>query len=150
MAYEYVFVFKNQSSENEYNINHSSNNFKTINSNVDPNIRFVENDSSISSVVKSMIVSEATKYAQFATSNVGSFTGSSRTQTRLSNAISGAGIVASFVVNPYLAIANTAYNFTTTIINENHKVNVDKLNTTVSRIKNGYTDTKSILATRRH
>lgn len=82
--------------------------------------------------------------------NVGKYSGNSYRQTQYNNLFQGIGLGAMFMLNPYSALGLSAYSLLTTVREESFKRKQEQLNLEVERAKNGYTDTKSVLSSRRH
>jgi hypothetical protein len=91
-------------------------------------------DDSKSLAIASMIGSQSFNYMS---SNVGKWTGSTQTQTNISNAVQLNSIVAMAYVSPAIAIANIGVNLATTVMNTTYEQKWDAYQKEYNRIRVG-------------
>ena len=91
-------------------------------------------DSSKALAVASMVASQSFNYM---TSNVGKWTGSTQTQTNISNAMQLVSIGAMAYVSPAIAIANVGINLATTAMNTAYEERWDAYQKEYNRIRVG-------------
>ena len=108
------------------------------------------NEQSTSSAVKALVIAEGKRYAKYAASNVGKYTGDSALQTQVNNGIEGATLMIGFVTNPYITAAVAVFNVVKTLVDGTFERLQEKNRTEMARARNGYTDTESIVTSRRH
>lgn len=103
-----------------------------------------------SAVNVSYLVSTVKQAGSMALANVGKYTGSTEVQTNVNNLVYGIGLGVALYTNPVAAITATTFNVTQTMLNEKFRRTQENMQLSVNRMRNGYTDTKSILTSRRH
>lgn len=86
----------------------------------------------------------------YAKSNVGKWTGNSQNQRTVDNLSQLVSTGMAFAINPMLGAASLAVNIGTRAIDEQWRLQMEQKNLSQLRARNGYTDTKSILTSRRH
>lgn len=91
-----------------------------------------------------------TKTIDYTTSNIGKWTGNSQKQQVVNNIKELFGVGMAFAVNPVLGGINLALSVGTRAIDEQWRLQMEQKNLSQLRARNGYTDTKSILTSRRH
>ena len=96
------------------------------------------------------LVSSAKQAGSMALSNVGRYTGNSQMQTSISNLLQGAGLGVALYSHPIAALTSVAFSTTQTILEEEFRKKQEQISLNISRSRNGYTDAKSILTSRRH
>lgn len=96
--------------------------------------------------IASMIGSQAFNYT---TSNIGKWTGSSKTQNGINTIKQIGGIAAMAYMNPYMALANVAIQMGTTAIDSAFELRVDKLSSNQRLARAGYSSTGEVVG-RRH
>lgn len=96
------------------------------------------------------LVSTAKQAGSMALSNVGRYTGSSETQTNVSNLMQGVGLGVALYAHPIAALTSVAFTMTQTILDEEFRKKQEQMSLNINRSRNGYTDAKSILTSRRH
>ena len=82
--------------------------------------------------------------------NVGTYTGDSQLQQKVSNFQTGIGLAAMAYINPTAALISSAISIGSTVYQEEHRRKLEKITLSNARARNGYTDTASILSSRRH
>lgn len=96
------------------------------------------------------LVSTAKQAGTMALANVGKYTGSSQTQVRVSNLMQGVGLGMALYSHPVAAITSAAFSISQTVLDEEFRKKQEQMYLNTSRSRNGYTDAKSILTSRRH
>ena len=102
------------------------------------------------SLANSVVVAEGKRYAMLALSNVGRYTGNSLLQARINNTIEAVGLGVVAVTNPALALTSATFSVVQTTINETFRRKEEQVSLASARLRNGYTDAKSITTSRRH
>lgn len=82
--------------------------------------------------------------------NVGTYTGDSHLQQQVNNFQTGIGLATMAVISPTAALISSAISIGSTIFQENHRRKMENISLSNARARNGYTDTASILTSRRH
>lgn len=95
-------------------------------------------------------VQAARQVSNYALSNVGKYTGDSVLQQKINNAQQLGTTIAMFAISPALGAISTAFAVGSTIAEETFRRKQEQLTLSVSRARNGYTDTASIVNSRRH
>lgn len=106
------------------------------------NAKFAKSMAGVYSVAKSI--------SNQVLSNVGTYTGNSHNQTKVNNVMQGVGLGMLAYANPYAAIATAAIQVGSTIYQENRRQKMETISMSNARARNGYSDSKSILTSRRH
>ena len=83
-------------------------------------------------------------------SNVGTYTGDNLLQTKINNIQQATSTGIMLAINPIAGLTNIAINVGSTIWQEEFRKKQESISLSVSRAKAGYTDTASILISRRH
>lgn len=92
------------------------------------------NSKSQALAVASMVATQSFNYM---TSNVGKWTGSTRTQTNINNVMQAVSIGAMAYINPLLAVANVGINLGTTALNTAYEQRWDSYNKEYARKRAG-------------
>lgn len=153
MAYEYTITIKKEQAEPSGVTNPSTTPEATPNNPSAPQTPKRENgnnEKSTSSAVKAMVVAEGKRYAKYIASNVGKYSGDSSLQTQVNNSIEGASLAVGFVTNPYMTAAASTFSIIKTLVDGTFERLQEKNRTEAARARNGYTDSKSIVTSRRH
>lgn len=151
MAYEYTITIKQEQSRSSEITNPSTTPETPASPTVPtPKREDGTNEKSTSSVVKALIVAEGKRYAKYAASNIGKYTGDSELQTQVNNGIEGASLIVGFTTNPYMTAATTVFSIVKTLVDGTFERLQERNRTEIARARNGYTDTKSIVTSRRH
>lgn len=82
--------------------------------------------------------------------NVGTYTGDSHLQQQINNFQTGIGLATMAVISPTAALISSAISIGSTIFQESHRRKMENISLSNARARNGYTDTASILTSRRH
>lgn len=98
----------------------------------------------------SYLVSTAKQAGSMALANVGRYTGSVQAQVQVNNAMQYVGLGVALYSHPIAALTSIAFSATQTIMDENFRKKQESMQLSISRARAGYTDTKSILTSRRH
>ena len=149
MAYEYTITIKKEQTQPSGVDNPNTTPEATPNKET-PELENGENEKSTASTVKAMVIAEGKRYAKYAASNVGKYTGDSALQTQVNNGIEGASLMIGFAANPYITAAVVVFNTIKTLIDGAYERLQEKNRTDIARARNGYTDTESIVTSRRH
>lgn len=96
------------------------------------------------------LVSTAKQAGSMALANVGRYTGSNQAQTEVNNWMQGIGLGVALYSHPVAALTSIAFTATQTIMEEEFRKRQESMQLSISRARAGYTDTKSILTSRRH
>lgn len=96
------------------------------------------------------LVSTVKQAGSMALANVGRYKGSTQAQTSVNNALQGVGIGLALYQHPVAALTSIAFTTVQTIMDEEFRKKQEKMQLANLRARNGYTDTKSILTSRRH
>lgn len=96
------------------------------------------------------LVSTAKQAGSMALANVGRYTGSVQTQIQVNNVMQTIGLGVALYSHPIAALTSIAFSATQTIMDENFRQKQENMQLSISRARAGYTDTKSILTSRRH
>ena len=95
--------------------------------------------------VTSLVASGAFNYA---TSNVGKYTGSSHNQNLVDNIQQGIQLGAMAIVNPYLAIGSVALQAVTSILDENWRKRQESVELGQARARAGYSSSDAVTSGR--
>lgn len=101
-------------------------------------------------IVGQIVNSQVKQFVSYGLSNVGKWSGNSYNQVRVNDTIQGVSLVQSIANSPAIGISQAAFNIAISCLNEINRVKQENRILKVERAKNGYTDTKSILTSRRH
>ena len=96
------------------------------------------------------LVQNVKQAGSMALSNVGKYSGSNQTQTSVNNLLQGAGLMFALYKSPIAALTASAFSITQTILDERFRRKEESLQLSITRSRNGYSDAKSILTSRRH
>ena len=96
------------------------------------------------------LVSTAKQAGSMALANVGRYTGSVQNQVKVNNVMQTIGLGVALYTHPIAALTSIAFSATQTIMDENFRQKQESMQLSLSRARSGYTDTKSILTSRRH
>lgn len=152
MAYEYTITIRKDQTQQSgvVNPNTTPETTPSAPSPQTPQRENGTNEKSTSSAVKAMVISEGKRYAKYIASNVGKYSGDSALQTQVNNTIEGASLAVGFVTNPYMTAATSTFSITKSLAEGTFERLQEKNRTDIERARNGYTDTKSIVTSRRH
>lgn len=82
--------------------------------------------------------------------NVGTYTGDSKAQTKINNIQTAVGLGIIAYMSPTAALTTAAISTVSTVRNEIRRQKMEDISLYNQRAKNGYSDSKSILISRRH